>query len=77
MSDYVNVEGRSDLIRDTHSRALINIDDSAYSAVLKKKQLSFQKDLEIKTLKNDVCELKDLVQQLIIKLEDNNGKTKI
>lgn len=73
MSDYLEVEGRSDLVRDTYSRAIINTDKGAYEAVLAKRKLALQKNKEITELRNDVSELKDLVHKLIDKMEDNNG----
>ena len=45
MSDYKPVEGHSDLIKDMHSKAVINTNRSAYlAAVQRKRTLQQQKD---------------------------------
>ena len=38
MSDYKPVEGHSDLIKDMHSKAVINTNRSAYLAAVQRKR---------------------------------------
>ena len=76
MSEYKNIEGHSDLIKDMHSKAVINTNRSAYlAAVQRKKNLLAQKDelrdatREINILKSEMHEIKSL----LIKLVDRDG----
>ena len=63
MSEYKPVEGHSDLIKDMHSKAVINTNRNAYlAAVQRKKTMVAQKDelrdatREINTLKSEMHE---------------------
>ena len=74
MSDYKNIEGHSDLIKDMHSKAVINTNRSAYlAAVQRKKNLQQQKDelrdatREINILKSEMHEIKNLLVKLVEK----------
>ena len=74
MSDYKNIEGHSDLIKDMHSKAVINTNRSAYlAAVHRKKNLIAQKDSlrdatrEINILKSEMHEIKTLLVKLVEK----------
>ena len=74
MSDYKPVEGHSDLIKDMHSKAVINTNRSAYlAAVQRKKNLLAQKDelrdatREINILKSEMHEIKNLLVKLVEK----------
>ena len=77
MSEYKNIEGHSDLMKDMHSKAVINTNRSAYlAAVQRKKNLLAQKDelrdatREINILKSEMHEIKNL----LIKLVEKDGK---
>ena len=68
MSDYKQVEEERDLVRDMHSKAIINTNKTAYlAAVQRKKVLQQQKDelrdatREINTLKTELKEIKELL----------------
>ena len=74
MSDYKNIEGHSDLIKDMHSKAVINTNRSAYlAAVQRKKNFIAQKDSlrdatrEINILKSEMHEIKTLLVKLVEK----------
>ena len=74
MSDYKNIEGHSDLIKDMHSKAVINTNRSAYlAAVQRKKNLQQQKDelrdatREINILKSEMHEIKTLLLRMVEK----------
>ena len=74
MSDYKNIEGHSDLIKDMHSKAIINTNRSAYlAAVQRKKNFIEQKDSlrdatrEINILKSEMHEIKSLLIKLVEK----------
>ena len=77
MSDYKNIEGHQDLIKDMHSKAVINTNRSAYlAAVQRKRTLQQQKDelrdatREINILK---CEMHE-IKSLLIKLVEKDGR---
>ena len=74
MSEYKSIEGHNDLIKDMHSKAVINTNRSAYlAAVQRKKALQQQKDelrdatREINILKSEMHEIKSLLLQLVEK----------
>ena len=76
MSERNQVEGYTNLLKDTHSKAIINTNKSAYlAAVQRKKVLQQQKDelrdatREINTLK---CEMHE-IKSLLIKLVEKDG----
>jgi hypothetical protein len=67
---YKQVEGHKDLIRDINSNAILNVNKNAYQmAVERNKRIEKEKE-EINILKQDVNEIKDMLQKL---LEQNNG----
>ena len=74
MSEYKQVEGHSDLIKDMHSKAVINTNRSAYlAAVQRKKNIDAQNDSlrdatrEINILKSEMHEIKNLLVKLVEK----------
>ena len=74
MSEYKPVEGHSDLIKDMHSKAVINTNRSAYlAAVQRKRTLQQQKDelrdatRQINILKSEMHEIKNLLVKLVEK----------
>jgi hypothetical protein len=76
MSDqqkYLEVEGQSDLVRETRSKAIINRNKGAYDLAIKRaKAAQVQRDelrdttREINSLKCEMHEIKSLLQQLIV-----------
>ena len=75
--EYIKVEGYENLLRDTHSNAIINTSRSAYeAAVLRSKNVQRQKDelrdatRQINILKSEMHEIKSL----LIKLVDKDGR---
>ena len=76
MSEFKQVEEERDLVRDMHSKAIINTNKGAYiAAVQRKKIMQQQKDelrdatREINTLK---CEMHE-IKSLLIKLVEKDG----
>ncbi len=74
MTDYKSIEGHTDLIKDMHSKAVINTNRSAYlAAVQRKKTFEMQKDglrdatREINILKSEMHEIKSLLVKLVEK----------
>jgi len=74
MSDFKSVEGHKDLVKDMHSKAVINTNRSAYLAAVQRKQnIVAQKDSirdatrEINILKSEMHEIKSLLVKLVEK----------
>ena len=74
MTDYKGIEGHSDLVKDMHSKAVINTNRSAYLvAVQRKKTFIAQRDglrdatREINILKSEMHEIKSLLVKLVEK----------
>ena len=77
MSDFKSVEGHKDLVKDMHSKAVINTNRSAYLAAVQRKQnIVAQKDSirdatrEINILKSEMHEIK----YLLVKLVEKDGR---
>ena len=66
--DYKQVEGRSDLFRDTDSGAIVNTDRSAYLAYKSKKEQRLNEMGRIDKLQNEIDEIKSLLYKVIDKL---------
>ena len=66
---YKNVEGHSNLVRDTSTGAILNINKDEISAARKRKLERRQKEQEIVDLKNEVSEIKNMLNKLIEKLD--------
>ena len=64
---YIKVEGSNNLVRDTESGAIININTNEHEQIKTIRSNRKQKDLEFEELKNDVGEIKLLLQQLLEK----------
>ena len=72
MSEYINVEGNSNLVRDAHSSAIINRNRNAYE-LAKKRAAEAQKQRdeirgatrEINNLKCEMHEIKDMLKTLL------------
>ena len=64
----VNIQNRPGLQRDMNSGAVINTDNTAYQKALKAKLAAENKEKELQSIKDDVAELKDLMNQIIKRL---------
>ena len=71
---YAKVEGNSNLVRDLHTGAIINIDEGGYRAYIAQKSAAEKRREEVENLKqevssikNDMSEIKNLLQQLLNK----------
>ena len=67
---YKQVEGYKDLVRDTNTNAILNTNRRAYEAAVERNKRIDREKEEINILKQDVNEIKDMLQKL---LEQNNG----
>lgn len=70
------VKDNPNLFRDEYSKAIVNTDNKGYQDyIINRNRLKSQQETalnnsrEIQNLKNDVSEIKDLLQQIAIKLQ--------
>ena len=66
---YKNVEGHGDLVRDTSTGAILNINKNEISAARRRKLESRQKEKEFEDLKNEVGDIKNMLTKIIEKLD--------
>ena len=64
----VRVEGHSSLARDEESSAIVNTDLNAYQLAKKRKERMQTQSNEINNLKEEVSEIKKLLQNIVEKL---------
>ena len=71
---HIQVEDHPDLVRDSHSHAIINKNRSAYDRAKKRAREAQQSRDEIRTatreinnIKSEMHEIKSLIQQLVSK----------
>ena len=72
MSNYIPVEGNSDLVRDPKTDSIINTNNNAYEQYIsqrKKRKLEKEKSLNIEkdlaNLKSEMNEIKSLLRELV------------
>ena len=65
--ELIPVEGYTTLGRDPSSNSIINTDSTQYDAYIKARNEARKKEKEIKDLKDEVEELKRLVNDLVQK----------
>lgn len=65
MTNYIKVEGHSTLVRDEASTGIVSTDITAYMLQKRRKEVFLNQKNEINTLKEDVGEIKQLLQTLI------------
>jgi hypothetical protein len=64
-TEYIPIEDHPALVKDTRQGAIINIDDNAYEAALKRKERGKQ---NIK-MRKDIDELKTMMELILKKLD--------
>tara|TARA_Y100001980_G_C14215038_1_gene73248 strand:+ start:288 stop:515 length:228 start_codon:yes stop_codon:yes gene_type:complete len=72
MTNYIPVEGNSDLVRDPKTDSIINTNENAYRQYIsqrKKRKLEKEKSLNIEedlaNLKSEMNEIKSLLRELV------------
>ena len=66
---YKNVEGHGDLVRDTSTGAILNINKNEISAARRRKLERRQTEKEFEDLKNEVGDIKYMLTKIIEKLD--------
>jgi hypothetical protein len=77
MVEYLKVEGNSSLVREVSSNAIINMNYSEYENYMKNRDIALarktqleQNTDEINNIKQDISEIKQMLQLLIKTKED-------
>ena len=65
---YISVDGHSDLVKDKKTGAILNVNTN-FEQLRKNKDSRKTQQEEIKQLKNDVGEIKNLLEVIIKKME--------
>ena len=72
MTNYISVEGNSDLVRDPNTDQIINTNTTAYEQYInrrKQRKLEKEKSLTIESdlasLRNEMNEIKSLLKELV------------
>ena len=72
MSNFIPVEGNTDLVRDSNTNQIINTNESAYQQYItrrQKRKLENEKSLSVEedlaSLKTDMSEIKSLLKELV------------
>ena len=58
MDNYIPVEGKKGLYRDSDTTAIINRDKSAYQSYISRKQVMDSKNLELNKMKEEIDNVK-------------------
>ena len=64
----VRIEGSKDLVKDEETCAVLNSNETEIEAAKIRKEQRVEKENEFETLKNDVGELKDMMKQILEKM---------
>jgi hypothetical protein len=64
----VKVENHEELVRDTTNKAVLNTDLSSLEAYRARRDKERQKDEEVKTLKQEIDEIKQVLNLIVEKL---------
>ena len=71
--NYVKVDGESNLVRNENG-AILSSDTNAIEQAKLRKKLRKEKDAELETLKQDVNDIKLLLNQIVGKLDGKNSR---
>lgn len=71
-TNYIPVEGNRDLVRDPSSGAILNINKKAYFRAVQAKQKRDAENSEYEALKTEVADLKNMLAQLLDKVNGSN-----
>lgn len=68
MSEYIPVEGHSDLRRDSHSTAIVNTNMRDYEQYLSHRERRLKEIQEIENLKSELSDIKLMMKSILEKL---------
>jgi len=61
---YIKVKDKDDLVRDTTSNGIVNIDESGYNSYMDNYKRIYNQNSKIKNLENDVNEIKSNLNEI-------------
>ena len=62
---YLLVDSNPNLVRDVHSKAIVNINETAYEKYMKQSSKMNTQKREIEKLNSEVGELRNMLKQLL------------
>lgn len=71
--ELLKIEGHSDVMKDTETGAVININSNEIENARKRKAIRRQEKEEIENLKNEVSDIKKMLGTIIEKLDGSNN----
>ena len=71
--ELLKIEGHSDVMKDTETGAVININSNEIENARKRKAIRQQEKEEIENLKNEVSDIKKMLGTIIEKLDGSNN----
>ena len=69
----IKVQGHRNYVRDKNSGAILNINKAEIEEARKRKAERKEKDKEIESLKNEVSDIKNMLNKIIEKLDGSNN----
>ena len=72
MSDYISINNNEDLVRDSHSKAILNTNRDALDAWKKRKVKTNQietHELEINNIRNELDEMKNMLKEIVKRIK--------
>lgn len=70
--NYIKVKGHSNLVRTGPYGSIVNINKEEIQAARKRKLVRKQKEKEFENLKNEVGDIKNMLNKIIEKLDGSN-----
>lgn len=68
MSEYIPVEGHSDLRRDSHSTAIVNTNTKDYEQYISHRERKLREIEEIQNIKSELNDIKSMMKIILEKL---------
>lgn len=65
MVKFLKVEGNTSLVRDVSSNAIVNANTNDYEEYMRNREIALKKNDELNNLKQEVSEIKQMLQMLI------------
>lgn len=69
MSDFINVAGENDLVRDKESGAILNTNKGEIHQAKARKKARAQQQNELDNLKKDVSDMKIMLSKILEKID--------
>lgn len=69
----IKVKGRTDLVRNSYNKAIINTDDASYERRISARNAKLKQKKRLMALENEVTEIKTVLNKILDKLENKDG----